>query len=132
MYIKVIVSILVFTSAVMSAGIPGGIVDADINDGDVQKALQFAVAHYNRQSNDPFVRKVSKVLKVQQQVVAGMNYIFTVKMDITNCKKGGVKTMCAFPKGPNVAQVIQCKITVWSQPWLNSLKVTENTCMKRL
>uniref|UniRef100_A0A8C2JKD3 Cystatin domain-containing protein n=1 Tax=Cyprinus carpio TaxID=7962 RepID=A0A8C2JKD3_CYPCA len=52
----------------MSAGIPGGIVDADINDEDVQKALQFAVAHYNRQSNDPFVRKVSKVIKVQQQV----------------------------------------------------------------
>uniref|UniRef100_A0A673KUJ1 Cystatin-like n=1 Tax=Sinocyclocheilus rhinocerous TaxID=307959 RepID=A0A673KUJ1_9TELE len=78
------------------------------------KALRFAVAKYNRQSNDAFVRKVSKVIKVQQQVVAGMNYIFTVKLGRTNCKKGGVETLCAIHKDPKV--VIQCKITVWSQP----------------
>ncbi|XP_042585059.1 cystatin-like [Cyprinus carpio] len=129
MYLKMIVLFLAVTLVVESAGIPGGLVAADINDKDVQKALRFAVDHYNRQSNDAFLRKVSKVIKVQQQVAAGMKYIFTVKMDITSCKKGGVKTMCAVPKNPNVAQVIQCKITVWSQPWLNSLKVTENTCM---
>ncbi|XP_042585064.1 cystatin-like [Cyprinus carpio] len=95
MYLKVIVLFLAVTLVVESAGIPGGLVAADINDKDVQKALRFAVDHYNRQSNDAFLRKVSKVIKVQQQVAAGMKYIFTVKMDITSCKKGGVKTMCA-------------------------------------
>ena len=129
MYLKVIVLFLAVTLVVESAGIPGGLVDADINDKDVQKALRFAVDHYNGQSNDAFVRKVSKVIKVQQQVAAGMKYIFTVKMEVAFCKKGGVKTMCAVPKNPSIEQVIQCKITVWSQPWLNSLKVTENTCM---
>lgn len=129
MYIKVIVSILVFTSAVMSAGIPGGIVDADINDEDVQKALQFAVAQYNRQSNDAFVRKVFRVIKVQKQVVAGMKYMFTVKMGRTNCRKGDAGTLCAIHEDPNVAQVTQCNITVWSQAWLDSIKVVENTCM---
>ncbi|XP_016108419.1 cystatin-like [Sinocyclocheilus grahami] len=129
MYCKMIVSFLVVTLAVASAGIPGGPVDANINDEDVQKALRFAVAQYNRQSNDAFVRKVSKVIKVQQQVVAGTNYIFTVKLGRTNCKKGGVETLCAIHKDPKVARVIQCKITVWSKPWLNFLKVTENTCI---
>ncbi|XP_052418602.1 cystatin-like [Carassius gibelio] len=131
MYLKMIVSLLFFfvVSSVASTGIPGAPVNADINDKDVQKALQFAVAQYNRQSNDAFVRNVSKVLKVQQQVVAGTIYIFTVKIDITYCKKGGVKTMCAPPKDPNAAKAIQCDITVLSQPWLKSLKVTKNTCM---
>ncbi|XP_059358832.1 cystatin-like [Carassius carassius] len=128
MFLKMIVLFLV-VSSVASAGMPGAPVNADINDVAVQKALQFAVAQYNRQSNDAFVRKVSKVLKVQQQVVAGTSYIFTVKMDIAYCKKGGVKTMCATPKDPNAAQAIQCDITVLSQPWLKSLKVTKNTCM---
>uniref|UniRef100_A0A671RXN4 Cystatin-like n=1 Tax=Sinocyclocheilus anshuiensis TaxID=1608454 RepID=A0A671RXN4_9TELE len=102
---KMIVSFLVVTLAVASAGVPGGPVDANINDEDVQKALRFAVAQYNRQSNDEFVRKVSKVIKVQQQVVAGMNYIFTVKLGRTNCKKGGVETLCAIHKDPKVARV---------------------------
>uniref|UniRef100_A0A672PMM8 Cystatin-like n=1 Tax=Sinocyclocheilus grahami TaxID=75366 RepID=A0A672PMM8_SINGR len=62
-------------------------------------------------------------------VVAGTNYIFTVKLGRTNCKKGGVETLCAIHKDPKVARVIQCKITVWSKPWLNFLKVTENTCI---
>ncbi|XP_026126645.1 cystatin [Carassius auratus] len=63
------------------------------------------------------------------EVVAGTSYIFTVKIDITYCKKGGVKTMCATPKDPSAAKAIQCDITVLSQPWLKSLKVTKNTCM---
>ncbi|XP_059358714.1 cystatin-like [Carassius carassius] len=128
MYLKMIVLFLVVSLAVTNAGIPGGIVNADINDADVQKALRFAVAQYNRQSNEAFVRKVTKVIRVQQQVVAGMNYIFIVKLGIANCKNG-VKTICAPQKNPKVAQVIQCKITVWSQPWLDDISVTENTCL---
>uniref|UniRef100_A0A8C1MUI5 Cystatin-like n=1 Tax=Cyprinus carpio TaxID=7962 RepID=A0A8C1MUI5_CYPCA len=129
MYGKMFVSFLLVALSMVSAGVPGGPVDADINDEDVQKALQFAVAQYNRQSNDAFVRKVFRVIKVQKQVVAGMKYMFTVKMGRTNCKKGVVKTLCAIHKNPNVARVIQCRIMVWSRPWLNSFKVTEMTCM---
>uniref|UniRef100_A0A673GE81 Cystatin domain-containing protein n=1 Tax=Sinocyclocheilus rhinocerous TaxID=307959 RepID=A0A673GE81_9TELE len=55
-------------------------------------------------------------VKLGKRVVAGMNYIFTVKLGRTNCKKGGVETLCAIHKDP------KCKITVWSQPWLNFLK----------
>uniref|UniRef100_A0A673KSL4 Cystatin domain-containing protein n=1 Tax=Sinocyclocheilus rhinocerous TaxID=307959 RepID=A0A673KSL4_9TELE len=117
MYCKMIVSFLVVTLAVASAGIPGGPVDANINDEDVQKALRFAVAHCTKRTTEPFV-------------VAGMNYIFTVKLGRTNCKKGGVETLCAIHKDPKVARVrLTCKITVWSQPWLNFLKVTEKTCI---
>ncbi|XP_059405062.1 cystatin-like [Carassius carassius] len=126
MFHKVIMLFLVMTLAVASAGVPGAPVDADINDKDVQKALRFAVAQYNRQSNDVRVWKVSKVIRVQQQVVAGMKYIFTVKLARTNCRKGGVEAMCVIYKDHQ--RVIQCKITVWSQPWLNSFKVTELTC----
>ncbi|XP_026124560.1 cystatin-like [Carassius auratus] len=128
MYLKMIVLFLAVSLAVTSAGIPGGVADADINNADVQKALRFAVAQYNKQSNEAFVRKVTRVIRVQQQVVSGMNYIFNVKLGIANCKNG-VKTVCASPKKPQVAPVIQCKITVWSQPWLNFLSVTENTCL---
>ncbi|XP_016128037.1 cystatin-like [Sinocyclocheilus grahami] len=129
MYIKMIVSFLAVTLAVASAGLTGAPMDADMNDEGVQNALQFAVAQYNRQSNDAFVRQVSEVIKVQKQVVSGLKYIFTVKVGRTNCRKGGVETLCSIHEDPSVAQVSQCKITVWSQPWLNNIKVLENTCM---
>ncbi|XP_016364162.1 cystatin-like [Sinocyclocheilus rhinocerous] len=129
MYFKMIVPFLAVILAVGSAGLTGAPMDADMNDEGVQNALQFAVAHYNRQSNDAFVRQVSEVIKVQKQVVSGLKYIFTVKMGRTNCRKGGVETLCAVHEDPNVARATQCKITVWSQPWINSIKVLENTCL---
>ncbi|KAF4105956.1 hypothetical protein G5714_013618 [Onychostoma macrolepis] len=124
-----IVPFLAVILAVASAGLIGGPTDADMNDEGVQNALQFAVAQYNRQSNDAFVSQVSEVIRVQKQVVSGLKYIFTVNMGKTNCRKGGVETLCAVHEDPDVARVTQCKITVWSQPWLKSIKVLENTCL---
>ncbi|CAM4726112.1 hypothetical protein PO909_019590 [Leuciscus waleckii] len=129
MYLKMIVASLAVILAVASAGLVGGPVDSDMNDEGAQNALQFAMAQFNRQSNDAFVRQVSEVVKVQTQVVSGLKYIFTVKVGRTSCRKGGDETMCAIHEDPAIADVTECKIAVWSQPWLKSIKVVENTCM---
>lgn len=68
MYVKMIVPILAAILAVASAGMAGSPIDADMNDQGTRDALQFAVAQYNRASNDAFVRQVSEVIKVQKQV----------------------------------------------------------------
>ncbi|XP_039509140.1 cystatin-like [Pimephales promelas] len=131
MYFKMIVSFLAVMLAVASAGLIGGPVDADMNDDGVQSALQFAKAQFNNHCfNDSFELQIRKVVKVQTQVVSGLKYIFTVKVARTPCRKDGVndsvKTLCVVPA---VADVTQCKIAVWSQPWLNSIIVVENTCI---
>ncbi|KAI7805824.1 cystatin C (amyloid angiopathy and cerebral hemorrhage) [Triplophysa rosa] len=128
MYVKMIVSVLAVILAVASAGMVGGPVDADMNDQGAQDALQYAVAQYNRGSNDAFVSQVCEVIKVQKQLVSGLKYTFTVKMARTSCRKGGVEALCTIPKDPANALLPECKIVVWSQPWLNSIKVLENTC----
>ncbi|XP_067277062.1 cystatin-like [Pseudorasbora parva] len=125
MYLKMIVPFLAVILAAASAGLVGAPFDAEMDEG-AQNALQFAMAQYNRQSNDAFVHQVSDVIKVQKQVVSGMKYIFTVKVARTSCRKSGVETVCAIELN---ADVTDCKITVWSQPWLSSIKVLENTCM---
>ncbi len=68
MYFKMIVPIFAVILAVASAGLVGAPMDADMNDEGVQNALQFAVAQYNSQSNDAFVRQVSEVINVKKQV----------------------------------------------------------------
>ncbi|KAK7140441.1 hypothetical protein R3I94_012908 [Phoxinus phoxinus] len=129
MYLKMIVASLAVMSAVASAGLVGGPVDADMDEEGAQNALQFAMAQYNRQSNDMYVSQVSEVVKVQKQVVSGLKYIFTVNVARTSCRKGGDETLCAVHEDPAVADVKNCTIAVWSQPWLKSIKVVENTCM---
>ncbi|XP_056616609.1 cystatin-like [Triplophysa dalaica] len=128
MYVKMIVSVLVVILAVASAGLIGGPVDADMNDQGAKDALQFAVAQHNRESNDMFESRVCEVVKVQKQLVSGLKYTFTVKMARTNCRKSGVEALCTITEVPT--NLPECKIVVWSQPWLNNIKVLENTCQK--
>ncbi|KAG9274806.1 cystatin C (amyloid angiopathy and cerebral hemorrhage) [Astyanax mexicanus] len=128
MFWKVVAPLLALCLAVASAGLVGGPVPADLNEEGVQNALQFAVVQHNKASNDMYIREVSKVISVQKQVVSGLKYIFTVEMARTGCRKGGVEEVCAIELDPNTAQPQTCKFSVWSQPWLNSIKLVENTC----
>lgn len=128
MFWKVVAPLLALCLAVASAGLVGAPVDAtaDLNEEGVQDALRFAVAQHNRASNDMFIRQVSKVTSVQKQVVSGMKYIFKVEMARTGCRKGGVEEVCAIELDPSTAQT--CTLSVWSQPWLNSIKLVQNDC----
>lgn len=118
-----------FAVDVSAARLMGGAEDADINDKGVQNALQFAVVRHNKNSNDLFVSQVSRVIKAQTQVVAGMKYIFTVEMGKTPCRKGGPETLCTIHEDPQLAAPFQCKFEVWSRPWLNDIQLVKNTCL---
>ncbi|KAM9412337.1 cystatin-like [Salvelinus alpinus] len=123
---KIVVPLLAVAFIVTSAdGIPGGVVDADMNDPATRDALQFAVAENNKRTNDMYVWQVAKVVKAQEQVVAGMKYIFTVQMARTLCRKGGVKD-CAVHPAPAVTY--QCTFEVWSRPWLGTIQLIKNDC----
>ncbi|MCJ8730971.1 hypothetical protein PDJAM_G00190230 [Pangasius djambal] len=125
MFLKVVAPLLAVFLAVASAGLLGGPMDVDVNREDVQDALRFAVAHYNKASNDAFVNQVSRVIKAQTQVVSGLNYIFTVEMVRTSCRKGGVEKECTVHSDPRPHE---CRLKVWNQPWTGTIKVIENTC----
>ncbi|XP_066553122.1 cystatin [Amia ocellicauda] len=110
-----------------AAGIPGGITPADLSDPGVQDALKFAVSEYNNARKDNFASKVLKVVDAMQQVVAGINYILTVKIARTTCEKETVEDleMCAFHK---IARVRTCTFEVWSRPWLRDTTLMKTTC----
>ncbi|XP_066535949.1 cystatin-like [Hoplias malabaricus] len=114
-----------------SSGIPGGVMDADMNHTDVQKALQFAVAEYNKTSNDIWVSHMTRVIRAQKQVVAGIKYIFTVEMTRMPYKKGEeLMEACEDHSDPNIAQSKVYRLAVWYQPWLRRKELVENTCLE--
>ncbi|XP_070973644.1 cystatin-like [Oncorhynchus clarkii lewisi] len=124
---KIVVPLLAVAFIVTSAaGTPGGVVDADMKDQATRDALQFAVAEYNKATNDQYLWQVAKVVKAQKQVVAGMKYIFTVQMARTLCRKGGVEKDCAVHQDPAVTY--QCTFVVVSRPWLGEIQLLEQAC----
>ncbi|XP_031660725.1 cystatin [Oncorhynchus kisutch] len=124
---KIVVPLLAVAFIVASADvIAGGVMDADMKDQATRDALQFAVAEYNKGTNDLYVWQMATVVKAQKQVVAGMKYIFTVQMARTLCRKGGVEKDCAVHQDP--AATNQCTFEVWSRPWLGAIQLIKNDC----
>ncbi|XP_027021709.1 cystatin-like [Tachysurus fulvidraco] len=129
MFVKFVATLLAVFLTVANAGLDGAPENADINSPEVQNALSFAVAQYNSESDSIYIQKVVKVIKAQVQVVSGVNYIFTVEMANTSCKKEKPEETCAINSDPDLAKSHECKLTVWSQPWMmDSMKLIENTC----
>ncbi|KAK3553955.1 hypothetical protein QTP70_017450, partial [Hemibagrus guttatus] len=105
MFVKVVASLLAVFMAVESVDLVGAPMDADINSPEVQDALRFAVAQYNAESKSIYTSQVVKVISVQTQVVAGVNYIFNIEMAETTCKKAEPETTCTINPDPVIATV---------------------------
>ncbi|XP_027862318.1 cystatin-C-like [Xiphophorus couchianus] len=123
-----IVFVLLSALLAVEGSLVGGATDIDIHSDGVQNALNFAVAQHNRGNNDMFLRKAAEVVKAQVQVVAGLKYILTVKMVKTSCRKNTLNQVCDAQRLPDNAASYQCKFTVWSRPWINDIRMTEERC----
>nr|XP_040034491.1 cystatin-C-like [Gasterosteus aculeatus aculeatus] len=125
---KLVFVIIAAVSFIGLAQIPGGFTDISINDEGAKEALDFAVLIHNRHSNDFYIRVVTDVIKVQVQVVAGSQYLITVRMARTPCRKYDANDVCAPDPDPAWAQPYQCIFTVWSRPWINDVRLTNQEC----
>ncbi|XP_017268388.1 cystatin-like [Kryptolebias marmoratus] len=123
---KTIFPIFAALLVVRLSALPGGTTDIDVNDEGLQDALKFAVAEYNRKSNDFFYFKNMEVVKAQSQVVEGVLYFITVKMGKTTCKRNFPNPHCPFQANPGKFYI--CEFVVWSRPWLKDNQLLENTC----
>nr|XP_020453406.1 cystatin-like [Monopterus albus] len=109
-------------------GLVGAPQDTNPNDDMAQQALNFAVDEHNRRTNDLYLSRVSRVISLKSQVVAGIKYFFTVEMGKTPCRKNQETGTCAINKNPKRAQLYQCMFTVWSRPWMPDIQVLKEEC----
>ncbi|XP_069706226.1 cystatin-C [Phaenicophaeus curvirostris] len=99
------------------------------NDEGLQRALRFAVAEYNKASNDMYSSRAVRVLSAQRQIVSGVKYIMKVEIGRTTCPKPATDLQsCAFHDAPHMAKHSVCEFTVYTVPWLNQIKLLKNTC----
>lgn len=96
----------------------------DVDDKGVQEAAKFGAAEVDSRSNSLFKSRLMTVLKADSQVVAGMNYRLVVRLGELDCRRNEDKD----PSSCQVNRVQKCTMTVWSQPWLSSMKLTDFHC----
>ncbi|XP_025897523.1 cystatin-like [Nothoprocta perdicaria] len=99
------------------------------NDEGLQRALRFAMAQYNRESNDKYSSRVARIISAKRQIVAGIRYIIEVEIGRTNCPKSVPHLQdCAFHEAPGMAKRSTCNFVVYAVPWLNQTKLLKSTC----
>nr|WBW70118.1 venom protein [Lampona murina] len=122
----------VIQTATASIGKTGGWSPVkDVNSADFQRIINFATATISSGSNDLYLMRPVEVLNAEQQVVAGMNYKFTIRIRQTECKKNRSANVdindCNFLY---CGRTEKCDVVVWDKRWLKETKVTSLTCTK--
>ncbi|XP_062427298.1 cystatin-like [Rhea pennata] len=107
----------------------GAPMDVSDNDEGLQRALHFAMAEYNKASNDKYSSRVVRIISAKTQIVAGIKYIMEVEIGRTNCTKSVTDVQgCAFHHAPEMAKRVTCNFVVYSVPWLNQIRLLKNSC----
>ncbi|XP_053430686.1 cystatin-C [Nycticebus coucang] len=107
----------------------GGFMDADVNEEDVQHALDFAVSEYNKASNDRYHSRALQVVRARKQLVSGMNYFLEVEIGRTTCTKSQPKLdVCPFHEQPYLKRKVLCSFEIYSVPWQSKMTMTKYSC----
>ncbi|XP_071438058.1 cystatin-like [Pithys albifrons albifrons] len=105
------------------------VIDNPENDEGLQRALQFAMAAYNRASNDMYSSRVVRVISAKRQIVAGVKYIIEAEIARTTCTKPAADLQrCAFHDEPQMAKHTVCNFVVLNVPWRNQIELLDSKC----
>ncbi|KAG9484303.1 cystatin-like [Eleutherodactylus coqui] len=105
-------------------GLMGGWREANENDKDVQRILQFVKEEYNKYSNDGYITGIHRVIRVQKQVVAGMKYKIEVEAVFCPHYKPNTEE-CQIE---NVTKK-KCAFDVLTIPWQGVKELRHSSCM---
>ncbi|XP_012324083.2 cystatin-D [Aotus nancymaae] len=116
-------------SAQSGVTVLGGIHAADLNDKSVQRALDFAISEYNKNSKDEYYSRPEQVMAAEKQVVSGVNYFFNVKFARTTCTKSQSNLdNCPFNDQPKLKQEEFCSYQIYEVPQEDKISVVNYKC----
>ncbi|XP_078261389.1 cystatin-like isoform X2 [Rhinoraja longicauda] len=72
--------------------------DISVDNANVVKAANFAIAKYNMKSNDVYLYRSQRLVSAKQQMVSGVMFYIEMYIGKTECRKTGTEKAdsCAF------------------------------------
>ncbi|XP_038659946.1 cystatin-like [Scyliorhinus canicula] len=121
------VAVVLLASLAICSNLLGAPEPVSLDSPEVQSAAQFAIAEYNKASNDMFASKIVRIISARHQLVSGTKYILQVEVARTQCRLEHVVVLqiCELHESP---QTKICNFDVLSIPWDEEITLLKSEC----
>uniref|UniRef100_A0A8C6MPP5 Cystatin-like 1 n=1 Tax=Mus spicilegus TaxID=10103 RepID=A0A8C6MPP5_MUSSI len=108
----------------------GGFKEKAMSKKNINSTLHFFIHFYNNASNDTYLYQVQKLIQGQMQLTTGVEYLVTVKIGRTKCKKNETKKASCPLQSSKLKKSLICKSLIYSVPWMNYYQLWNNSCQE--
>ncbi|XP_021012185.1 cystatin-like 1 [Mus caroli] len=108
----------------------GGFKEKATSKKNINSTLHFFIHSYNNASNDTYLYQVQKLIQGQMQLTTGVEYLVTVKIGRTKCKKNETKKASCPLQSSKLKKSLICKSLIYSVPWMNYYQLWNNSCQE--
>ncbi|XP_022449809.1 cystatin-like 1 [Delphinapterus leucas] len=97
---------------------------------NVNSTVAFFMETYNSNSNDSYLFRVDQLLRSQVQLTTGVEYLVTVKISQTKCKRSSTNnSWCPIQSKKKLQKSFICDFLVYTVPWMNHYQLWNNSCL---
>ncbi|XP_013015152.3 cystatin-like 1 [Cavia porcellus] len=109
-----------------------GFQEKPMSKENVNSTLDFFIQSYNNASNDTYLFRVQKLLRTQVQLTTGVEYLVTVRIGRTMCKRNNlVQSSPACPlQSKKLKKSLICKSLIYTLPWMEHFELWNNSCLE--
>ncbi|XP_052037655.1 cystatin-like 1 [Apodemus sylvaticus] len=108
----------------------GGFKEKATSKKNINSTLRFFIQSYNNASNDTYLFKVQKLVQSQMQLTTGVEYLVTVKIGRTKCKKNETKKASCPMQSSKLKKSLTCTSLIYSVPWMNHYQLWNSSCQE--
>ncbi|XP_035302925.1 cystatin-like 1 isoform X2 [Cricetulus griseus] len=106
----------------------GGFKEQATSEKNMNSTIHFFIQSYNNASNDTYLFQVQKLIQSQMQLTTGVEYLVTVKIGRTKCKKNETKKASCPLQSNKLKKSLVCKSLIYTVPWMNYYQLWNNSC----
>ncbi|XP_065749667.1 cystatin-like 1 [Phocoena phocoena] len=97
---------------------------------NVNSTIAFFMETYNNSSDDSYLFRMDQLLRSQVQLTTGVEYLVTVKISRTKCKRNSTNnSWCPIQSKKKLQKSFICDFLVYTVPWMNHYQLWNNSCL---
>ncbi|XP_076970560.1 cystatin-like 1 isoform X2 [Tamandua tetradactyla] len=108
-----------------------GFQERPMSKQNMNSTLSHFIDAYNNASNDTYLFRVRKLLRTQMQLTTGVEYMVTVKISRTKCKRNSSQTdSCPLQSNKKLKKSLICDFLIYTVPWMNYYQLWNSSCLE--
>ncbi|KFO21837.1 cystatin-like 1 [Fukomys damarensis] len=109
-----------------------GFEEKPMSKENMNSTLDFFIQSFNNASNDTFLFQVQKLIRTRVQLTTGVEYLVTVRIGRTTCKRtipAPSSASCPL-QGKKLRKSLVCESLIYTVPWINYFQLWNNSCLE--